>query len=136
MSIKVYPAYNLDVYPPLNSYEEGSFTVTATGFSGTAPSGTAYYTRVGKQVTLTFPALSATSNSATFTLLGLPSQLIQGKVANFAQPIRAIDNSISILGWIFAQNDGIFGLATTPAGAGWVASGQKGIYESSLSYNI
>ena len=54
---------SIDTFPPehaglgsaaFTSYEEGSFTVTATGFT-TAVTGTARYVRVGKQVTLHLP---------------------------------------------------------------------------------
>ena len=41
--------------PACRATTEGTFTVTATGFSGTAPTGTARYVRIGKQVTLFLP---------------------------------------------------------------------------------
>lgn len=54
-------------------YTETTATLTATGFSGTAPSGTAVITQVGKLVTVELPALTGTSNAQTWTLTGLPA---------------------------------------------------------------
>ena len=54
-------------------YTEATAVLTATGFSGTAPSGTAVITQVGKLVTLELPALTGTSNAQTWTLTGLPA---------------------------------------------------------------
>ncbi len=51
-------------------YSEGSFTVTGTGFT-VNPTGTAYYIKMGKQVTLYLPLLTGTSNATTFTITGL-----------------------------------------------------------------
>jgi len=55
-------------------YEEGSFPATLTGCT-TSPTGTAYYTRVGKNVTVRLPFLEATSNSIACTLTGFPAEL-------------------------------------------------------------
>lgn len=54
-------------------YTETTAVLTATGFSGTAPSGTAVITQVGKLVTVELPALTGTSNAQTWTLTGLPA---------------------------------------------------------------
>lgn len=54
-------------------YTEATAVLTATGFSGTAPSGTAVITQVGKLVTLELPAMTGTSNAQTWTLTGLPA---------------------------------------------------------------
>lgn len=54
-------------------YTEATATLTATGFSGTAPSGTAVITQVGKLVTVELPALTGMSNAQTWTLTGLPA---------------------------------------------------------------
>jgi hypothetical protein len=55
-------------------YDEGSFTVTITGCT-TSPTATAYYTRIGKSVTLTIPQLSGTSNATTLTFTGVPASI-------------------------------------------------------------
>ena len=61
------------------SYTTGSFTVTGTGFAGTAPTGTAYYSQIGNQVTIEFPQISGTSNAITFTLTGIPAGLVPAR---------------------------------------------------------
>jgi hypothetical protein len=84
MSIDVFPATVLNsTLWNGQTYEEGTFTVTATGFSGTAPSGTARYVRVGKQVTVEIPLLQGTSNATTFTLTGWPVALRPGAENHF-----------------------------------------------------
>lgn len=58
----------------LDDYEEGSFTVTGTGFTTTI-TGTAYYTKIGNAVSLSIPDLAGTSNTTSFTITGLPVEL-------------------------------------------------------------
>ena len=55
----------------LDDYEEGTFTFTGTGFT-TSPTGTAYYTKIGDQVTLRIPDITGLSNTTAMTITGLP----------------------------------------------------------------
>jgi hypothetical protein len=57
------------------SYVVDTFTLTGVGYSGTAPSGTATYVKIGRQVTVILPALNGTSNAGTFGLSGVPAAL-------------------------------------------------------------
>lgn len=135
MSIKVYPGANLDVYPPINSYEAGSFTVTATGFSGTAPSGTARYVRIGRQVIISIPLASGTSNSTALVLGTLPASL--------APPILTQAVFQSFDNGAYQPNAGLaqvsaLGTAITLfkdcAGNSWTATGNKGWGNITLVY--
>jgi hypothetical protein len=55
----------------LDDYEEGTFTFTGTGFT-TSPTDTAYYTKIGNQVTIRIPPIAGTSNTTLCTITGLP----------------------------------------------------------------
>jgi hypothetical protein len=55
-------------------YEEGTYTATLTGVSGSV-TGTARYVRIGKQVTLYIPTLTGTSNSTACTVTGAPASI-------------------------------------------------------------
>lgn len=71
-------------------YEEGTFTATLRGCLSD-PTGTAYYTRVGKQVTLAIPYLSCTSDSAGAAITGLPASIHSARRQGF--PVNWIENS-------------------------------------------
>lgn len=124
---------SIDIYPPkgyMLTYEEGSFTVTATGFSGTAPSGTAYYTRIGKQVTIVFPYLSGTSNAATFGLTGIPSAL--NPVLQINQTV-AIQNASTETYGLLRFSSGSWDVIVFPS-VGWTTSSVKTLHIHALSY--
>jgi hypothetical protein len=136
MSIDVFPATVLNsTLWNGQTYEEGTFAVTATGFSGTAPSGTAWYVRVGKQVTLTLPHIEGTSNATTFTLTGLPTLLVPA--ANFFVSLMVADNSVyqSFSGTMrFAAGSAVITIVKDSGGAPWTASGIKVVVETSVAY--
>lgn len=125
---------SIDAYPPrgyLTSYEEGSFTVTATGFSGTAPSGIARYVRVGKQVVLDLPDLVGTSNASVFTILGLQAGISCSGLQRWVTVVQ--DNGIFEYGILQISSTAIDVFSTAGFG-GWVTSGNKGVYIPPLSY--
>lgn len=113
------------------SYEEGSFTVTATGFSGTAPSVTARYVRVGKQVTLYIPDVQGTSNGPTFTLTGLPGGLASTGV--FRAACQVADNGILLFGMMLLNGTSIE-IFAGPSYNGWTASGEKALLNPVFVY--
>lgn len=135
MSIDVFPATVLNsTLWNGQTYEEGTFTVTATGFSGTAPSGTARYVRVGKQVTLQLPTLTSnTSNATTFTVTGLPAALYPWVTLNCVAPI--IDNGVDQYGTVNVTTAGVINVYKAAWGA-FTASGQKTLYPVSLVYIV
>lgn len=118
------------------AYTEGTFTATGTGFGGTAPTGTARYVQIGKQVTLYLPELSGTSNATTFGVTGLPAALWPTYVtAGIFQAVRVRDNgNIGPAGMLLVSAAGAINLYTAPNGTGWTAAGTKTLYECSLAY--
>jgi hypothetical protein len=121
----------------LTTYEENTFTVTATGFSGTAPSGTATYVRIGKQVTVLLPALTGTSNATTFALTGWPAGLYPATAGGTLYvPLRTRDNTannaIGLLSFFPPSTVDFFPTAN-PA-TGWTASGSKTLFVSAITY--
>lgn len=72
-------------------YTETTAVLTATGFTGAAPSGTATITQVGKLVTVELPALTGTSNAQTFTLTGFPAAYSVPRAQSLAVLVRDAD---------------------------------------------
>ena len=107
------------------SYEEGTFTVTATGFTAVV-TGTATYVKIGKQVTLFLPIMSGTSNATTFTLTGLPAGLTPTNTVDF--PAGGQDNSVTLTSPVLVQITAgslVFTVYKDFSGAAWTATGIK-----------
>lgn len=113
-----------------------TFTATLTGVSPTV-TGTATYTVINGIVFLTLPALSGASDSTACTITGLPAAI---------QSVSFLHPTSGIFGWALLENDGAFlygnwslngttiTLSTTATGAGFSATGQKGILPMTLTY--
>lgn len=114
------------------SYEEGTFTATATGFSGTAPSGTARYVRVGKQVTLRLPVLSGTSNASSLTITGVPAGL--AAVAGDTFYVVLLQDNGAFQTGLLVLNGTTLILYATPGFAGFTPSGAKGLFGTVLTW--
>jgi hypothetical protein len=109
-------------------YTEGSFTATLTGVSGST-TGTAYYVRIGKQVTLVLPTLLGTSNTTACTITGLPAALNPARNQWFQASIQ--DNSSIITTdlngtGIIIQTSGVIQLYFNGSTT-FTSSGSKGI---------
>lgn len=117
----------------IEDYEEGSYTATGLGFSGTAPSAPAYYARLGALFLLTIPRLEGTSNSTGMTITGLPTAFqVPAEMAIIA---RVTDNGVTTFGYLlFLPGDSNIYIGTSPSGAQFTASGAKGMLGVSLSY--
>lgn len=115
------------------AYTETSFTVSCTGFGGTAPSGTARAIQVGKLVILLLPDLVGTSNANSFGILGLPAGL--GVSGVLRVPVLVQDNGAFQFGiWQLAGTTlTVYPNATFSP---WVASGSKAMYPTSLAYQL
>lgn len=114
-------------------YTETTAVLTATGFSGTAPSGTAIITQVGKLVTLELPALTGTSNATTWTLTGLPAAYSVPRAQYVA--VRVTDNGFERWGLLHATGTTLT-LYPNANGDGWTASGTKTWEGGVLVYRI
>ena len=120
----------------LDYYKEGTFTATGTGFSNaTPPSSAWYYVRVGKQVTISTGLITGTSNTTTFTVTGLPSELIPPIIRNCMIRIRDNGGAL-ILGLMQIGTGGTLSIFKTPNGDVFTASGNKAIYPSELTYML
>ena len=113
------------------SYALSTFTLTGTGFSGTAPTATVTYVKIGRQVTLHIPDLAGTSNAGTFTLTGLPAAL--ASVGTYRLACQVQDNGALSYGLLILNGTAI-DLYTTAGYGGWTASGAKGLFNPMLSY--
>jgi hypothetical protein len=117
----------------------GTFTLTATGFSGVAPTTTAYFTLLNNVATLEILWFNGTSNATSFRLNGLLSILIPTR-AHYL-PIAGLQDNTSYQFsdkapaiYIFnsAGNEIAFMLGASGAN-GFTASGTKGILGGGLT---
>lgn len=118
------------------TYDEGTFTITATGFSGSVTS-TARYVRVGKAVTLHIPAMTGTSNANTFTFTGLPAAIQPATTQLILVNVVENNGSFPAIGSCYAEfavGSGTVTLILNGNPSGWTASGTKSHYQSSV-YN-
>lgn len=133
MSIDVFPATVLNsTLWNGQTYEEGTFTVTGTGFAGTAPSGIATYRRIGKVVFLSLPDLSGTSNATTLTVTGIPAGL-GGSATRVWAPI--LDNGVFSSG-MMAVGGTTITVNRDVGGTAWTASGAKGVFNAVFAYLV
>jgi hypothetical protein len=112
-------------------YTEGTFTLTATGFSGTAPSGTAAYVQLGKQLTVWLPQLTGTSNATTFTMTGWPAPLA---VPTFVRTLCLVQDGGANKYGILQQTGTTVALYPDANFGAWVASGTKTFFPPALAY--
>lgn len=114
-------------------YTEATAVLTATGFSGTAPSGTAVITQVGKLVTLELPALSGMSNAQTWTLTGLPAAYSVPRPQ--ALVVLVMDAGLAREGLLVASGTTLT-LYPNASQNSWSASGTKAWQGGVLTYRI
>jgi len=115
----------------------GSFVVTATGFSGTAPSGTINWYQNGNVVTANlFGALGGTSNDVTFTLTGIPTALQPATTASYFAVASALNSGSAVsTAYIEIPNgEGTWHLGLAGSLSGWTASGTKRVTSFSVTY--
>jgi hypothetical protein len=121
------------------TYDEGTFTLTGTGFTS-SPTGTARYTRVGSMVVLYIPAIQAVSNSSSLTYTGLPASIRPARLQTVCS--EAVSNNTTELlgGFIEVGTDGTLTVmsrvSATLAGAAWTSSGSKGISGLTITYSL
>jgi len=114
----------------------GSFTITGTGFT-VNPTATAVWSKVNGFVTLHIPyaSISGTSNSATFTLTGLPAEIRPASFRNMPI-IMAMDNSAVTTARMAISNDGSITLSEGILSGAWTASGTKALYCTDFVYRL
>ena len=112
-------------------YTESTFTATMTGCTAVL-TGTAYYVRVGKQVTVHLPTLSGTSNATTMTITGWPGGF--APVTHVYQWAKVVDNSVNQGGMVQWLSSGACNVFPNAAFGNWTASGTKTLHETVLTY--
>lgn len=132
--VNVSATYVFGLNPITNVFlQKSTFTLTGTGFSGDAPTGTASYNLQSGIVVLDFPQVTGTSNATTFTLTGMPSTV--RPTATRTVFARVTNNGGAITtGLATIATNGVITLSSTVAGGAWTASGTKSIEAISVSY--
>ncbi len=118
----------------------GTFTLTASGFSGTVTT-TGRYTLINQTVTLEIDSFTGTSNSDVFNLLGIPSNLKPARDQFFGSPNQITNNGTnytSPAGSGFSiTTGGTMWFVYNSSQSGWTASGTKGISQNfTITYNL
>ena len=113
------------------AYTEGTFMATATGFSGTAPSGTAHYRILGKVGVVFLPNFIGTSNATTFTVTGLPAALTPVDLTRQWAPVQ--DNGVYGHGVVTVFGTGLT-VTRDVASSPWTATGAKALFGHTLTY--
>jgi trimeric autotransporter adhesin len=118
--------------------ETGTYTGTLTGCT-TSPTVTVRWTRVGNIVTITIPAISATSNLSTCTITGAlpagisPSTTKYVPVANF-QNAGTVDGTACAA---ISAGSAVITFARGGSAASWTTSGIKGFSSTgSFTYDL
>ncbi len=111
--------------------QTGSFTLTATGFSGTAPSGTATY-KLFPCINLGFiflPGLAGVSDDTSFTAGPLPSNLIPATIVTQEHAVNGFDNDVEStpMSVIISAGSSTIQYLKNGNTSGWIASGSKGV---------
>ncbi len=114
-----------------------TFTLTATGFSGTPPTLLCTYVKNGPMVTISFPILTGTSNATSLALTGWPVGL-SGTNSVQSSLMPAEDNSAAGVSsyWtipnLLGGNTVIVNINN--ASGNWTNVGTKALFGSSFSY--
>lgn len=121
----------------LDDYQEGTFTGTFTGFTS-SPTLTFAYTKVGKLVTLTCTGsyITATSNSTSKAITGLPSDLVPSGTLCLGIYSVSDNGGTYVSGLVFLGISGSIAVYPDVGGSPWTASGTAIIRPTSLSYII
>lgn len=123
----------------INNYKQSTFTGTFTGFAAPV-TGACRYIRNGNLVTLTFPIVSGTSNSANFGMSGVPAAIRPTSVQCFFAPF-IFDSTGYLISTLTVSTDGtiVFGSyeSFTAVSSAFSSSGLKGISaQVSVTYTL
>jgi hypothetical protein len=113
--------------------DTGSFTGTLTGCT-TSPTGTSYWSRSGKGVTIFIPEIVGTSNATSATITGLPASLFPARIQYVAS--YTFDNGTATWEKWTVNTAGTITLFKSLSSTGFTASGTKGIKEATVSFMV
>ena len=124
----------------LNWYEEGSFTATlsATTPPNTPPTATAYYTRVGRLVTVmvTFADVDTTGASGDYFITGLPFTSANNGVINYGTVSSFQFATETAIAAVTPNNSRIEIAPTYSATLSTTAAGAGKYLRATVSYNV
>ena len=112
-----------------------AITVTLTGCT-TAPTGSARYEVDNGVVTLTLPALSATSNSTACTITGLSGAITPDGISVFGSVVLILDNGVQSVEQVGILSTGVIELRKNGSATGFTGSGTKGVRECVITYRL
>lgn len=120
-----YPAATSSTAGTITGEESGTFTGTLTGCT-TSPTATCGFARAGKIVTITVPALTATSNTTACTITtNLPSTCYPARTSSFLSNV--VNAGTDVTGVCNMGTGGTITLTASVAGATFTNSGAKGL---------
>lgn len=121
------------VIEPVFQNLSGQFVGSLTGCSS-LPQGTFKWQRATSSgpVTVSIPILQGTSNTTAATITGLPS--IIWPVSTQRCLATVYDSGTASIAYMIIGNDGSITLTPTLSGSTFTASGTKGIYSGSITY--
>lgn len=102
-----------------------SFTATLTGCT-TSPTATVTYSVNNDEAVCLFPALTATSNTTSCTITGIPAA-IRPATTQYIGYIAAYDNGVNVAGIAQVNTSGVLTLFNGVNAAGFTSSGTKGL---------
>lgn len=122
----------------LPRYQEGSFTATVTGITGT-PSFTMEYRIIGYLVFLSVPVTTnGVSTSTSMTITGAPSIIwpAASAVSTHCLPVPMTDNSVDLLGRWDVGTTGVITCRSNFITGIWTAANTKGLRPGTFVYAI
>lgn len=125
------------------SPDSGSFVGTGTGFSGSAPTMTITWRKMGNIVEVDFGGMTGTSNATSFTINNIPAA-IRPTTAQNSPVVPAQNNTVGISAVVGINNSAVWTMNTFTVGgagsglssAGWTGAGTKGVAAVSFCYRI
>lgn len=116
------------------SYIVDSYTGTLTGCT-TSPTYTIRYTVIGNTVTLNIPDWTATSNTTSKTITGMPAALYPARTQYGL--MAASDNGGSYVAAQFrVSTAGVLTFTATAGGNAWTGSGTAGSVAGAFTYTL
>lgn len=122
---------------PISTCTTGSFAATLTGFSGTAPTGTIYYSLCGQTVWIyvgVAKSILGTSNSTAMSISGAPSIILPSVQSQLGQCTWLEDNGTGGIVGVIGPNTstlvlGLYAISGSyiQIGGPFTASGTKGL---------
>lgn len=125
--------------PTTASDVEDTFTITGSGFSGSAPTGTARYVKRGNQVTLFVPQISGTSSSTNFSLTGIPASITPVRAHSFAVPCTRDNGGDSNTSFVTVTTSNTITVSLSGGIASvtpWTNSGTKAVGIFTITYHL